>query len=92
MLGFSGLVSRKIPFKQLQAENRPDVRSVELDAATISLLVSAGLTVVSALLGSRYLRAKALLKTVIEAAEDDEISEEEFQAIVKAAKGLKSED
>jgi len=64
-----------------------------MDSASFVALISAFLTVVSVFLGVKYkqglkkarLFAK-LLKEIIGAAEDDEVSEEEFQSIVAAAK------
>jgi len=64
-----------------------------MDSASIAALISAFLTVVSVFLGVKYkqglekgrLFAK-LLNDIISAAEDDKITDEEFQNIVAAAK------
>jgi hypothetical protein len=59
-----------------------------LDVATLAALFSAGLSVASAVLGAKYLKAKALVGRIIDALEDDEISDEAIAAIVAEAKAL----
>lgn len=61
----------------------------------ISAVVSLILALLSVILGTRYQQGKAkaqqlsqLLKLIIDASEDDDISEKEFQDIVRAAKKL----
>ncbi len=63
-----------------------------MDVSALAAVVSLALTLAAAVFGAKYQKTKALLRAVVDAAEDDEVSEEEFQAIVAAAKGLKSED
>jgi hypothetical protein len=69
-----------------------------LDAVSAAALASAVLTILSVLLGTKYRAGKAkakqlakLLSTVVEAAEDDEVTEDEFHGVVVAAKALLSE-
>jgi len=70
-----------------------------MDSASITALTTAVLTVFSVFLGVKYrqglkkakLFAK-LLEDITTAAEDNEISEEEFQNIVAAAKQLVSKE
>jgi hypothetical protein len=69
-----------------------------LDAVSAAALASAALTILSVLLGTKYRAGKAkakqlakLLTTVVAAAEDDEVTEDEFHGIVVAAKALLSE-
>jgi hypothetical protein len=64
-----------------------------MDSASLMALASAFLTVVSVVLGVKYTQGlrKArlfakLLRDIVEAAEDDEISEKEFQSIVASTK------
>lgn len=66
-----------------------------MDYALIGLVVSVVLTIAVAVLGPKYVKAKGkaqalskLLKTVVDAIEDDSISEEEFNEIVEQAKEL----
>jgi hypothetical protein len=61
-----------------------------LDGATIATLVSAGLSVAAAVFGAKYLKAKALVGRILEALDDDEISDEELAAIVAEARALVS--
>jgi Mg2+/Co2+ transporter CorB len=51
-------------------------------------LISIVLGLISVFLGARYRQLKQLLKTVVAAAEDDAVSEEEFHEIVAEAKKL----
>ena len=59
-----------------------------MDGTTVAALVSAGLSVASAVLGAKYLKAKALVGKIVDALEDDEISDEELAAIVAEARTL----
>jgi hypothetical protein len=59
-----------------------------LDGATLATLVSAGLSVAVAVFGAKYLKAKALVDKIVEALEDDEISDDELAAIVAEARAL----
>ena len=59
-----------------------------MDAGVIAALVSIGLSFAAAVLGARYRRVKVLLKAVVDAAEDDEISEQEFQEIIAKTREL----
>jgi hypothetical protein len=59
-----------------------------LDGTTVAALVSAGLSVAAAVLGAKYLKVKALVGKVVDALEDDEISDEELNAIITEAKVL----
>jgi hypothetical protein len=59
-----------------------------LDGATLATLVSAGLSVVAAVFGAKYLKAKALVGRIVDALEDDGISDEELNAIITEAKAL----
>jgi hypothetical protein len=59
-----------------------------LDGTTVAALVSAGLSVASAVLGAKYLKAKALAGRIVDALEDDEISDEELIVIVAEARAL----
>jgi hypothetical protein len=69
-----------------------------LDAVSATALASAALTILSVLLGTKYRAGKSkakqlakLLTTVVLAAEDDEVTEDEFHGIVVAAKALLNE-
>ena len=69
-----------------------------MDSASFVALISAFLTVVSVFLGVKYRQGlkKArlfadLLNDVVAAAEDDKVTEEEFQNIVAAAKRVVEE-
>ncbi len=66
-----------------------------LDASSIVALASSFLTIVGVFIGAKwqYSKSKAaqvikLLDLILEAAEDDKVTEEEFQGIVSAAKSL----
>ena len=59
-----------------------------MDGATIATMVSAGLTVAAADFGAKYLKAKALVGRIVDALEDDEIFDEELEAIVAEARAL----
>jgi uncharacterized membrane protein YciS (DUF1049 family) len=59
-----------------------------LDVATLATLFSAGLSVAAAVLGAKYLKVKALVGKIVDALEDDEISDEELNAIITEAKAL----
>jgi hypothetical protein len=65
---------------------------LSMDTGSIIVLATAILTLVSAALGAKYwAKVKQLLKLldeIIAAAEDDKVSEEEFQKIVADAKQL----
>ncbi len=65
---------------------------MELDFGTATALATLLLAVASALFGTKYKQAKgkatkirSVLDSVIEAAEDDEVSEKEFEKIVVSA-------
>jgi hypothetical protein len=69
-----------------------------LDTTSISVLAGALLAVISLTFGATYQKVKAKLKqlkdlltTIIAAAEDDKVSEEEFQDILAKAKALLSQ-
>jgi hypothetical protein len=69
-----------------------------LDAISAAALASAVLTILSVLLGTKYRAGKAkakqltkLLTTIVEVAEDDEVTEDEFHSAVEAAKALLNE-
>jgi hypothetical protein len=66
-----------------------------LDTSSIIALASSFLTIAGVLVGAKwqYSKGKAaqltkLLDVILEAAEDDKVTEEEFQGIVSAAKSL----
>jgi hypothetical protein len=66
-----------------------------MDYASIAVLIGTILTAASVVFGAKYKQGKAkakqltqLLTDVIEAAEDNEVSEEEFQKIVARAKTI----
>ncbi len=66
-----------------------------LDATSIVALASSFLTIAGVVIGAKwqYSKSKAcqltkLLDLILEAAEDDKITEDEFQGIVAAAKSL----
>jgi len=66
-----------------------------MDTNVILSLVTAILTVIAALVGAKWQGAKSkagqltdLLNTVVEAAKDDKVTEEEFQVIVDKVKAL----
>ena len=68
-----------------------------MDYATIAVLAGTVLSTVSVLLGAKYTKGKskakqlvALLGEIIEAAQDDNVSEEEFQQIVTSTKKILS--
>jgi hypothetical protein len=69
-----------------------------LDAVSVAALASAVLTILSVMLGTKYRDGKAkakqlakLLANVVEAAEDNEVTEDEFHSVVEAAKVLLNE-
>ena len=59
-----------------------------MDGATVATLVSAGLSVAAAVFGAKHLKIKALVGRIVDALEDDEISDEELSAIVAEARAL----
>ena len=59
-----------------------------MDVATLATLFSAGLSVAAAVLGAKYLKVKALVGKIVDALEDDEISDEELNTIIAEAKAL----
>jgi hypothetical protein len=66
-----------------------------MDYASIAVLIGTVLAAASVLFGAKYKQGKAkakqlvqLLSEVIEAAEDNEVSEEEFQKIVASSKQI----
>ena len=66
-----------------------------LDASSIAALATSALTIISVLAGAKWQLGKSkaaqltqLLKLILSAAEDDAVSEVEFQGIVTAAKAL----
>jgi len=64
-----------------------------LDAVAVSALVSSVLANLGVLFGAKYQTGKArqltqLLTTIVKAAEDDAVSEEEFAGTVALAKAL----
>jgi CRISPR/Cas system CSM-associated protein Csm2 small subunit len=66
-----------------------------MDYASIAVLVGTVLAAASVIFGAKYQQGKAkakelaqLLSEVIEAAEDNEVSEEEFQKIVTSSKKI----
>jgi hypothetical protein len=66
-----------------------------MDYASIAVLVGTVLAAASIIFGAKYQQGKAkakklaqLLTAVIEAAEDNEVSEEEFQKIVTSSKKI----
>ncbi len=66
-----------------------------LDATSVVALASSFLTIAGVAIGAKwqYSKSKAyqlthLLELILEAAEDDKVTEEEFQGIVAAAKSL----
>jgi hypothetical protein len=68
---------------------------LSMEYASIAILIGAILASTSVLLGAKYQQGKSkakqltdLLTTIIEAAQDDEVTEKEFQKIVTSAKGL----
>lgn len=61
---------------------------VTIDLNIVLGLVSAGLTVAGIVLGDRWQKVKKLLGKIVEAAQDDTVTEEEFQAIVTLAKEI----
>jgi hypothetical protein len=70
---------------------------LELDVGTTAAVATLLLAVASALFGAKYKQVKGkasqardLLDGVIEAAEDDEVSEKDFQKVVASAKRLMS--
>lgn len=70
-------------------------RDLTLDTTSISVLAGSLLAIVSLLFGATYQKVKAKLKqlqellaTIIEADEDDKVTEEEFEKIIAKAKAL----
>ncbi len=66
-----------------------------MEYASIAILIGAVLASTSVLLGTKYKQGKGkakqltdLLASIIEAAQDDEVTEKEFQKIVASAKDL----
>ena len=59
-----------------------------MDGATVAALVSAGMSIAAALFGVKYLKVKALVGRVVDALEDDEISDEELSAIISEVRAL----
>jgi hypothetical protein len=72
-----------------------DFTNLSMDYASIAVLIGTMLAAASVVFGAKYNQGKAkakelvrLLSQVIEAAEDNEISEEEFQKIVASSKQI----
>ena len=68
---------------------------MEVDINAVLTIVSATLTIVAAFAGAKWQKAKAkaeqfsdFVKTLTDAAQDDKVTEEEFQAIVAKVKAL----
>ena len=68
-----------------------------MDASSIAALVTSTLTIIGVLAGAKWQLGKSkaaqltqLLNLILSAAEDDAVSEAEFQGIVTAAKALMS--
>ena len=66
-----------------------------MDYSSIAILIGSALGAASVIFGAKYTRGKGkakqltdLLTTIIKAAEDDEVTEEEFQKIVASVKTL----
>ncbi|MCL5877905.1 MAG: hypothetical protein M1540_08865 [Candidatus Bathyarchaeota archaeon] len=66
-----------------------------MEYAPIAVLVGALLTMASVVFGAKYTQGKGkakqltkLLNTIIDAAQDDEVTEKEFQRIVASAKTI----
>ena len=66
-----------------------------MDAASVAALVTSALTIISVLIGAKWQLGKSkaaqltqLLNLILSAAEDNAVSEEEFQGIVTVAKTL----
>ncbi len=66
-----------------------------MDASSIAALVTSALTIIGVLAGAKWQLGKSkaaqltqLLNLILSAAEDNTVSEEEFQGIVTAAKAL----
>lgn len=59
-----------------------------LDIETVAVLITAGLTVLSTVLGTKMTKYQRLLKQVMDAAEDGQITKDELQKIVKLFKNL----
>jgi hypothetical protein len=66
-----------------------------MDYASIAVLIGSALAAASVVFGAKYKQGKVkakqlaqLLSEVIEAAEDNEVSEEEFQKIVASSKQI----
>jgi len=73
----------------------PDFTVLSMEYESISVLIGASLTITSLILGAKYRQGKGkakqltdLLSTIIKAAEDDEITDKEFQKIVASAKAV----
>jgi hypothetical protein len=69
--------------------------NLSMDYASIAVLIGTALAAASAIFGAKYKKGKAkakqlaqLLTEVIDAAEDNEVSEEEFQKIVTSSKQI----
>jgi CRISPR/Cas system CSM-associated protein Csm2 small subunit len=72
-----------------------DFTELGMEYASIAILIGSALASASVLLGAKYQQGKGkakqlaeLLTTIIEAAQDDEVTEKEFQKIVSSAKDL----
>jgi len=66
-----------------------------MESSSITILIGAFLAIASVVFGVKYKQGKGkateltdLLSTIIKAAEDDEVTEEEFQRIVASVKAL----
>lgn len=59
-----------------------------MDLASLAVLLSAGLTVLSSVLGIKYNKYSKILKELINMAEDGEITKEELRKFVKSLKNL----
>jgi hypothetical protein len=74
-------------------------RELGLDASSIAALITSFLTIAGVVVGAKwqYGKSKAaqlskLLSLILKAAEDDAVSEEEFQGIVALAKSLMGQE
>ena len=61
---------------------------VVVDLNVILTIVSTALGIASIVFGQKYSLVKKLLKQLVDAAEDDNISEDEFQAIKETVKQI----
>mgnify|MGYP000137834572 CR=1 FL=1 len=59
-----------------------------LDAGTIATFITAGLTIATSVFGVKYQKYAKLVKQIMDAIDDDQVTKEELKKIIKTIKNL----